>query len=46
MDDERLIALVQAHKELYDKGSPLYKLNERKKMVWEHIGKELHTTGE
>ncbi|XP_036347820.1 uncharacterized protein LOC118757196 [Rhagoletis pomonella] len=46
MDDERLIILVQAHKELYDKSSPLYKLKERKKLVWEHIARELHTTGD
>ncbi|XP_053945113.1 transcription factor Adf-1-like [Anastrepha ludens] len=46
LNDKHLISLVQANKELYDKGNPFYKFQERKKLIWETIGKELRTSSE
>ncbi|XP_053968794.1 uncharacterized protein LOC128870221 [Anastrepha ludens] len=46
LNDEQLVSLVQDKKELYDKSNPLYKLQGRKAMIWEQMGKELGTSGE
>ncbi|XP_053945009.1 transcription factor Adf-1-like [Anastrepha ludens] len=46
LNDEQLVSLVEDKKELYDKSNPLYKLQGRKAMIWEQMGKELGTSGE
>ncbi|XP_049316725.1 leiomodin-2-like [Bactrocera dorsalis] len=46
MEDERLIALVEARSELFNKRSPFYKLQSRKDALWAEIGRELNASGE
>ncbi|XP_017475944.1 PREDICTED: transcription factor Adf-1-like [Rhagoletis zephyria] len=46
MDDEKLIAFVSTYPEIFNKKNRYYRAVERKKSLWELIGKELNTSGE
>ncbi|XP_039967962.1 transcription factor Adf-1-like [Bactrocera tryoni] len=46
MDDEKLIALIEAKNKPYNKNSPYYKLQSRIDALWQEIGKKINASEE